>query len=145
MKSYVLNRDNFISEELSIHQVYYLQDHVSDIQKLIDYFNSEYKWDGIFNIDDCKKRIDSGHILFLLKLNHLFIGYVWFREINPDVCFGYNLYVTKKVPRPKYAPTWFYRKVSGIMLEKYNFIEVEIDEWNEVVFELVENIGYTIK
>jgi hypothetical protein len=80
--------------------------------------------------------------LFLLKLNDNPIGYVWFKETSSDVCFGYNLYVTKQIPRPKYVPTWFYRKVSGTMLEKYNSIEVEIEDWNTIVFELVEHIGY---
>jgi hypothetical protein len=28
------------------------------------------------------------------------------------------------------------------MLQKYNSIEVEIEDWNSVVFDLVENIGY---
>jgi hypothetical protein len=28
------------------------------------------------------------------------------------------------------------------MLEKYNSIKVEIEDWNKVVFDLVESIGY---
>jgi hypothetical protein len=28
------------------------------------------------------------------------------------------------------------------MLEKYNNINVEIEDWNKVVFDLVEGIGY---
>jgi hypothetical protein len=28
------------------------------------------------------------------------------------------------------------------MLQKYNSIKVEIEDWNSVVFDLVENIGY---
>lgn len=142
MKKYILHTDNFIKEELSIHHVTDISNHISDIQTLIESFNLEYKWDGMFNIDDCKNRIDSGQYLFLLKLNDTPLGYVWFREISSDVCFGYNLYVTKQISRPKYSPTWFYRQVSGVMLQKYNSIEVEIEEWNSVVFELVENIGY---
>jgi hypothetical protein len=142
MKPYILHKDNFITEELSIHHVTDISNHISDMQTLINYFNSEYTWDGMFNIDDCKNRINSGQYLFLLKLNDISIGYVWFRELSNDVCFGYNLYVTKQISRPNYAPTLFYRYASGIMLQKYNSIEVEIEDWNSVVFELVENIGY---
>lgn len=144
MKKYILHKDDFIKEELTTHRVVDIQNYISDIHSLIDSFNSEYKWDGMFNMDECKSRIDSGHYLFLLKLNHTPIGYVWFKQLTSDICFGYNLYVTKQMPRPKYAPTWFYRKVSGIMLEKYNTIHVEIEDWNHVVFELVESIGYQI-
>jgi hypothetical protein len=143
MRNYILHKDNFVKEELTAHLVVDIENYISDIQLLIDSFNSEYNWDGMFNIDDCKKRLESGHYLFLLKLNDISIGYVWFKELTSDTCFGYNLYVTKQIPRPKYAPTWFYRKVSGIMLEKYNSIHVEIEDWNSVVFELVEDIGYT--
>lgn len=143
MKNYILHTDTFIKEELTIHHIVDIQNYISDIQSLIDSFNSEYKWDGMFDIDECKNRINSGQYLFLLKLNDIPIGYVWFKELTSDTCFGYNLYVTKQVQRPKYAPTWFYRKVSGIMLEKYNSIDVEIEDWNDVVFELVESIGYT--
>jgi hypothetical protein len=142
MNPYFLHKDDFIKEELTIHHIVDIQNYISDIQSLIDSFNLEYKWDGMFDIDDCKLRLDSGHYLFLLKLNNTPIGYVWFKELTSDTCFGYNLYVTKQIPRPKYAPTWFYRKVSGIMLEKYNSIHVEIDDWNHIVFELVESIGY---
>ena len=143
MNPYFLHKDTFIKEELTIHHIVDIQNYISDIQSLIDSFNLEYKWDGMFDIDECKNRIDSGHYLFLLKLNDTPIGYVWFKKLTSDTCFGYNLYVTKQTPRPKYAPTWFYRKVSGIMLEKYNSIHVEIEDWNDVVFELVESIGYT--
>lgn len=143
MKKYALHKDTFIKEELTIHHVTNISTYISDIQTLIDFFNLEYKWDGMFDIDECKNRINSGQYLFLLKLNDTPIGYVWFKKLTSDTCFGYNLYVTKQTPRPKYAPTWFYRKVSGIMLEKYNSIHVEIEDWNDVVFELVESIGYT--
>jgi hypothetical protein len=142
MKKYVLHKNSFIKEELTIQHIVDIQNYISDIQSLIDSFNSEYKWDGMFDIDECKNRINLGQYLFLLKLNDNPIGYVWFKETSSDVCFGYNLYVTKQIPRPKYVPTWFYRKVSGIMLEKYNSIEVEIEDWNNIVFELVESIGY---
>ena len=143
MKKYALHKDTFIKEELTIHHVTNISTYISDIQTLIDFFNLEYKWDGMFDIDECKNRINSGQYLFLLKLNDTPIGYVWFKKLTSDTCFGYNLYVTKQTPRPKYAPTWFYRKVSGIMLEKYNSIHVEIEDWNNVVFDLVESIGYT--
>jgi hypothetical protein len=142
MKKYILHKDDFIKEELTTHLVVDIENYISDIESLIDSFNSEYKWDGMFNIDDCKLRIQSGHYLFLLKLNDTPIGYVWFKELTSDICFGYNLYVTKQIPRPNYAPTLFYRYVSGLMLQKYNSIEVEIEDWNSVVFDLVENIGY---
>ena len=55
------------------------------------------------------------------------------------------LLLTKQIERPIDSPTWFYNKVSGIMLEQYDTIKVEIEDWNKVVFDLVESIGYKNK
>lgn len=148
MKKYQLNKENYIKEKqlhiqrLELNNVIILEYRLPHMQTLIEYFNKEYNWGDMFTIDDVVKRINSGHILFILYYDEQPIGYVWFREIDTNTCFGYNLYVTHKVNRPANSADWFYNKVSGIMLEKYNTIDVEIEDWNRVVFDLVENIGY---
>jgi hypothetical protein len=96
----------------------------------------------MFDIEEVKNRIKNHHTLFVLYYDTKPIGYVWFKELNETTCFGYNLYVTKQIERPIDSAKWFYNKVSGIMLEKYNNINVEIEDWNKVVFDLVESIGY---
>lgn len=148
MKQYQLNRNQYIKEKqltierLEFENIIAFEYYEPQIVSLINHFNKEYKWDDLFDIDEAKNRIISGHILFILYYDKQPIGYVWFKELDKDNCFGYNLYVTKKVERPTNAPKWFYNKVSGIMLEKYNTINVEIEDWNKVVFDLVESIGY---
>jgi hypothetical protein len=148
MKQYQLNRNQYIKEKqltierLEFENIIAFEYYEPQIVSLINHFNKEYKWDDLFDIDEAKNRIISGHILFILYYDKQPIGYVWFKELGKDNCFGYNLYVTKKVERPTNAPKWFYNKVSGIMLEKYNTINVEIEDWNKVVFDLVESIGY---
>ena len=148
MQYYQLNKKNYIKEKqwhierLELDNIIALDYFTPNIQFLIDLFNKEYQWDNMFNIDDVKNRITNGHILFILYYDTKPIGYVWFKELDKDTCFGYNLYVTKKVNRPKNSAYWFYNKVSCIMLEKYNTINVEIEDWNKVVFDLVESIGY---
>lgn len=146
MKYYELNRKDYIEEaDLHIVHVYnkmWSETYKDSLQLLINYFNEEYKWNELFTINDVVNRIETGDNLFLLYNKNRVIGYVWFRELDKNTCFGYNLYVTKKIERPKHAPKWFYSKVSGIMLERYNTIKVEIEDWNKVVFDLVEGIGY---
>lgn len=146
MKQYQLNREDYIEQcDLHIVQIYnkiWSETYKDTLQLLINYFNEEYNWDVMFTIDDAVNRIKQGNNLFLLYINNRVIGYVWFKELAKDTCFGYNLYVTKKIARPKYAPKWFYNKVSGIMLKNYKTIKVEIEDWNKVVFDLVESIGY---
>ena len=149
MKVYQLNKKDYIKEKelhierLDLDNIIALEYFTPNIEFLIDSFNKEYRWDGMFDINEVEHRIKSGHILFMLYYDNEPIGYVWFKELNETTCFGYNLYVTKQIERPKDSPKWFYNKVSGIMLEKYNIINVEIEDWNKVVFNLVESIGYT--
>ena len=148
MVQYVLNKENYVKEKelhiqrLNIDNIFSFEYYIGHIQFLIDSFNQEYQWNGMFDISDVENRIKNGQILFLLYYENEVIGYVWFKELDKDSCFGYNLYVTKKIDRPKSAPKWFYNKVSGIMLKSYKTIKVEIEDWNDVVFDLVESIGY---
>jgi hypothetical protein len=148
VKYYQLNKKNYILEKqlhierLELDNIIALDYFKPDIETLINYFNEEYKWDNMFTIKDVEDRINNGHTIFILYYDKQPIGYVWFKEINLETTFGYNLYVTKKINRPVNSAHWFYNKVSGIMLEKYNSIKVEIEDWNKVVFELVKNIGY---
>ena len=148
MKNYELNKNNYIKEKtltierLQLKNIIALEYFTPNIQFLIDSFNKEYQWDGMFDIEEVKNRINKGHILFILYYDNQPIGYVWFKKLDDTTCFGYNLYVTKQINRPKIAPKWFYNKVSGIMLKEYDTINVEIEDWNKVVFDLVESIGY---
>ncbi len=148
MKYYQLNKEDYIKEKqlhiekLELDNIIALGYFKSDIQFLIDSFNKEYEWDDMFDIREVKNRIKNHHTLFILYYDNKPIGYVWFKELDEITCFGYNLYVTKQIERPIDSPKWFYNKVSGIMLEKYNIINVEIEDWNKVVFDLVESIGY---
>jgi|688.fasta_scaffold107447_3 hypothetical protein len=113
-----------------------------DLQKLIDLFNSEYKWEGMFTIEQAIERIKNGQNLFILYYKNCAIGYVWFKEIDKQKCFGYNLYVTKKEKRPGISPYWFYKYVTDYMLVNYDTIEVEVEDWNLAIKDIIEMIGY---
>ena len=147
MKHYQLNKENYIEEpNLSIIHIYsknWLESYKDSIELLIEYFNEEYTWDDMFTLEEAVNRIlINGDNLFLLFMNRTAIGYVWFKEIDSKTTFGYNLYVTKKIARPNHSAFWFYNKASGVMLKQYHTIKVEIEDWNKVVFDLVESIGY---
>jgi hypothetical protein len=146
MKQYRLNKENYIKQkDLHIIHIYdriWSESYKDTIQLLINYFNEEYNWKDMFTLDNAVERIKEGQNLFLLYVERRAIGYVGFKELDNDTCFGYNLYVTKKIDRPKNSAHWFYNKVSGIMLKNYDTIKVEIEDWNKVVFDLVETMGY---
>jgi len=148
VKYYELNKKDYIIkkqfhiERLELDNIITLEYFTTHIQTLIHYFNEEYDWNNMFTIEDVEDRINNGHTMFILYYDKSPIGYVWFKELDSKTTFGYNLYVTKKIQRPVNSAHWFYNKVSGIMLEKYNSIKVEIEDWNKVVFDLVKSIGY---
>jgi hypothetical protein len=150
VRQYKLDKKDYISkkqlhiERLELDNILSMEYFKFDILTLINYFNEEYKWDGMFDINEVENRIKNNHVLFILYYDKQPIGYVWFKEIDSKTTFGYNLYVTKKIGRPSDSAEWFYNEVSGIMLNEYDSIKVEIEDWNNVVFKLVENIGYKI-
>ncbi len=111
----------------------------TSMQTLIEYFNSEYKWDEMFSIEDVVKRLNDGNTLFILWSKESPLGYVFFKEIDSDTTFLYNFYVTKVLDRSKTLPIKFINIVCREMFQKYNEIELECEEWNiaaQKVFEI---------
>jgi hypothetical protein len=145
MKWFKLNKEDFIEEkELK----YILIDTTSlspnkeSIELAINYFNQQYSWDGMFTISDVEERIRNKHKLFLLFYGEDIIGYIFYKEIDDSSCLAYNLYVTKIVQRPNYAAEWFYNKTSGYMLNLYNTILCEAEEWNDRVHYIFFKSGF---
>jgi hypothetical protein len=134
MKKFELDINNFEEQpELHIIHLYnktFLKSYTDTIELLIRYFNQEYKWDGMFNIDDVFNRINNGDNLFILYLNRNAIGYVWFKEMDKTTCYLYNLYVTNIVKRPEYSPIWFVNKACSHMLKYYKKIQCECEDWH---------------
>jgi hypothetical protein len=134
MKKFELNSNNFIEEpELHIIHLYdkiFLESYTDTMELLIRYFNQEYKWNNMFKISDVYNRIKKGDNLFILFLNRNAIGYVWFREMDKDTCFLYNLYVTNIIKRPKYSPIWFVNRACSHMLKHYKKIQCECEDWH---------------
>lgn len=134
MKKFELDSNDFIEQpELHIIHLYnktFLDSYTDTMELLIRYFNQEYKWDNLFKISDVYNRIEEGDNLFILYLNRNAIGYVWFREMDKDTCFLYNLYVTNIIKRPKYSPIWFVNRACSHMLKHYKKIQCECEDWH---------------
>ena len=134
MKQFELNIKDFISlDSLSfsyINTAYELEKHIDNMYLLINYFNIEYKWNGMFKIEDVYKRIEKGDNLFLMYFNNNPIGYVWFTQRNEETCYLYNLYVTNSIKRPKNAPKWFINKTCSFMSSYYSKIICECEDWH---------------
>lgn len=146
MIKFSINKTNYLYKfDLKIVEINSLstfEEYKQQVQTLINFFNEEYTWDNMFDIKESKERIKKGNNLFLLYFKNEAIGYVWFKELDSNICYGYNLYVTKKINRPKGAPDWFYYKTTEFMLKKYEKIEVDVEEWNTNVLNMITKIGY---
>jgi hypothetical protein len=149
MKKFQLNRNNYIIEKkfhierLELDNIIALQYYTPNIKTLINYFNEEYKWDGMFDINEVENRIKIGHILFILYYDKQPIGYVWFNEIDKDTCHLYNLYVTNIVKRPDYSPIWFVNKACSHMLKYYKKIQCECEDWHNSAQNTFISNGFT--
>jgi hypothetical protein len=145
MKWFKLNKEDFIEvKELRYILIdkEILQQHTQSIELAIQYFNQQYNWDGMFTISDVETRLENEHKLFLLFYGEDIIGYIFYKEIDDSSCLAYNLYVTKIVQRPDYAAEWFYNKTSGYMLNLYNNIMCEAEEWNNRVHHIFFKSGF---
>ena len=58
------------------------------IQKCIDLFNSEHKWDEMWDIIDAELRLEKGEIMYIFIPNNTPLGYVWF-----DKNYLYNAFM----------------------------------------------------
>lgn len=153
MKSFELNKENFKEESelylsnLSIIHIIgedsaSLGDNIHSMEKLINYFNQQYKWDGMFDIDDVWYRNKKGDELFILFYKNHSVGYIWYEKMDKNICKAYNLYVTKIIERPTKSAYWFYNKSSQIMLEKYQKIICDAEEWNHRVHDIFNKTGF---
>jgi hypothetical protein len=145
MKSFELNKFEFKEEDLYIIHLYkkpFLKSYNDDMELLIKYFNEEYKWDNMFKIEDVYDRIENNENLFILYLNRNVIGYVWFKEIDKNICYLYNLYVTNIVQRPDYSPRWFVNKTCCHMIQYYKKIKCECEDWNNAAHNIFKLNGF---
>jgi len=110
---------------------------------LIEQFNSEYKWDGMFTSSDVNQRISNNEDLFILYLGVTPIGYIWFKEENETTCSMYNLYISKIIKRPNFSSVWFINKVCFEMFKHYKKIETECEDWHITMQNTFNSSGFT--
>jgi hypothetical protein len=150
MKKYQLSKEDYIKEKelhierLELDNLIAFEYYKPHIQFLINSFNTEYKWDDMFDINDAENRIVNGDTLFILYYDSKEIGYVWFKEIDKNNCYLYNLYVTNIVSRPDGAPNWFINKVSSVMLKHYKKIQCECEDWHHSAQNIFISNGFVL-
>ena len=107
------------------------------ISMTIDTFNSEIKWEDMWDLYDAEIRLNQNQILYLLLENKIPIGHVWY-----DSYYLYNAFVSKE--RRDGDSLWFVQETMWDMKEKNNleFIKLYVDSWNERAIKFWEKLGF---
>ena len=114
-----------------------------DIKFLIDSFNAEYKWDGMFDFNDVQNRISLGHYFFILYYGHNAIGYIFYEPKENDEFYLYNLYVTNCYERPSFSPQWFINKSINLLPKGFLKITCVCEDWHTAAHNVFTQNGFT--
>lgn len=136
------NSEYFELKELSVLKVDDLDASLMEIQTLINYFNKEYQWDKMFNFDDVKNRIFTGHFMFILYYDNTAIGYVFYEPKENNQFYLYNLYVTNQIKRPVYSATWFVNHTIKLLPKTFSKIICVCDSWHDTAHNIFKNNGF---
>lgn len=146
MIQFELNKSNYTEladlKVISVLNRYSLDTISLDVKTLIDYFNKEYRWDGMFNFDDVQTRISKGHHLFILYYGGNPIGYVFYEPKDNDEFYLYNLYVTNCIERPSYAAVWFVNKTIKLLPKSFSKINCICEDWHTAAHNTFEKNGF---
>jgi RimJ/RimL family protein N-acetyltransferase len=107
------------------------------IQQSIDKFNSEIKWDEMWNLDDANDRLTNGEILYILLDGKTPLGHVWY-----DLYYLYNAFVSES--RKEGDSVWFIQETMWDMKSNYNlkYIKLYVDDWNTRAIKFWEKLGF---
>lgn len=107
------------------------------IQKSIDTFHSEIKWDEMWDLYECEIRLNQNQILYLLLEDDKPIGHVWY-----DGNYLYNAFVSQK--RYDGDSPWFIQETMWDMKNTVNIKSIQLytDDWNIRAQKFWEKLGY---
>ena len=107
------------------------------ILQTIDTFNSEIKWEDMWDIYDAEVRLNQKQILYLLLDSNIPMGHVWY-----DSYYLYNAFVSKE--RRDGDSLWFIQETMWDMKEKSNIksVKLYVDSWNERAIKFWKKLNF---
>jgi RimJ/RimL family protein N-acetyltransferase len=145
MIQYVLYPTTLISINKSVPYVVidksnYL-DNLDIVYQSINIFNSQIKWEDMYNITDAIDRFKNGYTMYVLYDNLVF-GYMWFSKYLDGV-YLQNLFMLKSKTQ-KWRAT---ELLSAIIENHYNLTKIYcyIDDWNILSQKVVLKLGFLEK
>lgn len=144
MINFLLRQNNFRPKGTSCDVLCYfgtIDDRFDEIMSNeIDNFNREISWEGMFDLNEARRRILSGMTAYVLMHNGMPCGHVWFRDHEPNR-FLFNLFVRNGVEKKHWSGTDFVSYVIG-NFERKSDVACEVDEWNVKSLRLFKTLGF---
>ena len=114
----------------------------AEIQKCIDLFNSEIKWDEMFDIQKALDRIERGEKMFVGYKNEDIFCYCWIKENHKDDYYIYNVFSKK----PKSLRKIGVIDLLYLVIKNYTTgkIRAEIDDWNGQSQKVANRLGASL-
>jgi hypothetical protein len=110
------------------------------IQESIDNFNKEIKWDGMFDLEEAKKRFLNNSIMFVAKYNESLYGHCWLAKISDFNYKIYNVYSKKTEILRNYGGTDMLYYV--IKNHTKGNVEADVDDWNVKSINMFKKLGF---
>tara|TARA_Y100000768_G_scaffold203931_1_gene153527 strand:- start:7509 stop:7991 length:483 start_codon:yes stop_codon:yes gene_type:complete len=102
----------------------------SDLIKIITKATEELSdWDGMYNVDDARKRFENNMWCYLYYEDDEVMGIHWYYDIRPDV-YGKQLFISKHRDG-KLSQQWYEKNLSMLYKEGYENYVFYVDDWNE--------------
>jgi hypothetical protein len=109
------------------------------INQCIGLFNSQLKWDGMFNITEARRRVAGGDTMYV-GIDSEVYSYLWVNS-NPNYYFIYNVFSNNIRNNPNYTgKNLLYSVIKSYLLDKD--CKCEIDEWNVPSINLFKKLGF---
>tara|TARA_B100000073_G_scaffold258603_1_gene218477 strand:- start:919 stop:1371 length:453 start_codon:yes stop_codon:yes gene_type:complete len=109
------------------------------LQTAIDLFNEEIKWDGMWNVEDAKKRLEQGRLMVVLEIDDKLRGWYW---LNYKTKEAENLYVHKDFRNKGYGFGLISYIITSAKLRQLDHVWARVDEWNKTSQRLFERCGF---
>ena len=112
--------------------------HKDTIQLSINKFNSQIKWDEMWDLKESQTRITNNQKLYLLLKDNLPIGHVWY--IGE---YLYNAFVSKE--RKEGVSQWFIGEtIKDRFRNGYKTITLYTEDWNTAANKFWVKLGFII-
>lgn len=127
-----------------------------DIITTINNFNELYKWDGMFDLLEVRRRFRKKHRLFLFYFENRVCGHVWFskqpekmgflseRVLPSPNIYCYNVFVDKRIHDKSWCDSSEHMGsiCKFIFSEGYKKIHLYTDDWNTGAMSFFERCGF---